>query len=91
MSGNFISLESRGLSEIGSVFVLAEALSAVNSMKNTAFRDLSEVVTESSRCSGIPIVNWNFDHFGKCCLLLTLVDGKPAVKASFQKVMSIYL
>jgi hypothetical protein len=90
-SGNIVSLESRGLSEIGSVFILAEALSAVNSMKNITFRDLPEVVTESSRCSGIPIVNWNSDYFGKCCLLLTLVDGKPAVKASYQKVMSMYL
>ena len=88
-SGNAVSLESRGLSEIGSVFILAEALSAVKSMKNITFRDLPEVVTESSRCSGIPIYYWHSEHFGKCCLLLTLVDGNPAVKASYQKVMSI--
>jgi hypothetical protein len=90
-SGNFISLENRGLSEIGSVFILAEALSNLNSFNKITFRDLPEVITESSRCSGIPTYYWNSEHFGKCCLLLTIVDGKPALKASYQKVVSMYL
>lgn len=87
-SGNTISLEGRGLSEIGSVFILAEALSAVISVKTITFRDLPKILTESSRCSGIPIYCWSSELFGKCCLFLTLLDGKPAVKVSSQRVVS---
>lgn len=79
-SGNTISLEGRLLSEIGSVFILAEALAAVNSVKNITFRDLMEVVTGFSYCSGVPIYCWDFNLFVNCCLILTLVDGKPAVR-----------
>lgn len=80
--GNPISLEGRRLSEIGSVFIFAEALSAMNSVKTITFRELPEVVIGSSRCSGIPIYCWNSGFFGKCCLLLALVDGKPTVRVS---------
>lgn len=79
LSGNIISLENRGLSEIGLLFILAEALSALNSFKNVTFRDLSEVVTEASSSCGIPIFCWD-SELGKCCLYLTLVNGKPALK-----------
>lgn len=79
--GNYISLEGRSLSEIGSLFILAAALSAINSgktKKTVTFQDLLKVVTESARCPGIPIYCW-CDCFGKRCLYLTLVDGKPAI------------
>lgn len=79
-TGNIISLEGRGLSEIGAVFILAEALSAVNSVKSITFGDLPKVAT-TSRCSGIPIYCWNSDDC-KCCILLTLVDGNPAIKVA---------
>ena len=81
-SRNSISLEGRGLSEIGSVFILAEALWAVNSVKSITFADLPKLATETSRCSGIPLYCWNCDIFGKSCILLTLVDGKPTIKVS---------
>ncbi|WGV26201.1 hypothetical protein [Halotia branconii] len=84
--GNIISLESRRLSEIGSVLILAEALSSLHSVKNITFNDLPKVVTESLSCSGIPVHRWNDDILGKCYLLLTLLDGKPAFKISSQNV-----
>ncbi|AFZ56830.1 hypothetical protein H6G54_14880 [Anabaena cylindrica FACHB-243] len=83
--GNIISLEDRRLSEIGSVLILAEALSSLHSVKNITFKDLPEVVTESLTCSGIPVHRWNCDMLGKCYLMLTLVDGKPAFKISSHK------
>ncbi|MFN6571681.1 hypothetical protein [Dendronalium sp. ChiSLP03b] len=83
--GNTVSLESRRLSEIGSVLILAEALSSLHSVKNITFKDLPKVVTESTNCSGIPVHRWNDDILGKCYLLLTLVDGQPAFKISSQK------
>lgn len=84
--GNIVSLESRRLSEIGSVLILAEALSSLHSVKNITFNDLPKVVTESLSCSGIPVHRWNDDILGKCYLLLTLLDGKPAFKISSQNV-----
>lgn len=78
-SRNTLSLEGRSLSEIGSVFILAEALSAANCVKPVTFRELLEC------CSGISIYRWNSDLFGKYCLLLAFVDGKPVVKISSQR------
>jgi len=83
MFGNTISLESKSLSEIGSVFILSSAIAGVNSGKaNTiTFPDILKPVTEFACCSKIPIYSWNCDPFGKCCLYLTSVDNKPAVNA----------
>ena len=80
--GKLVSLESRDLSEIGSVFILAEALSAANlgkPKKKIAFRDLPQSREESAPCSGIPIYCWQDDFQKKCCIYLTLINGKPAV------------
>jgi len=82
LNGNTISLEGRNLIEIISVVILAEALLAVNSVKAITFRALPKVVIEFSSCCGVPIYRWNSDLLGNCCLLLTLVDGKPAFKVS---------
>lgn len=80
--GNLVSLESRDLSEIGSLFILAEALSTTNlgnPKKKITFRDLHQSMKEPAHCSGIPIYRWE-DEFKKiCCIYLTLIDGKPAV------------
>ncbi len=81
-SRNSISLEGRGLSEIGSVFILAEALWAVNSVKSITFGKSPKVSTETSRYSGIPIYCWNCERIGKCCIVLTLIDGNPAIKVA---------
>lgn len=86
--GNAISLEHRSLSEIGSIFILAEALAATNSVKNITFSYFEKVAVESSHCSGISFYSWNSELFGQCCLFLTLIDGKPAVKASYQEILS---
>jgi len=80
--GNTISLASRSLSEIGSIFILAEALSALQSVKNTTFQDLLKQVAEPSNYSGIPIHYWDSELLGQRCLLLTMSDGKPAVTIS---------
>ena len=80
--GKLVSLESRDLSEIGSVFILAAALSAVNlgkTNKKITFRDLPQSLKESAHCSGIPIYCWQDDSQKRCCIYLTLIDGKPAV------------
>ncbi|ABA23584.1 hypothetical protein Ava_3979 [Trichormus variabilis ATCC 29413] len=86
--GNTISLENRRLGEIGSIFILAEALSAVNSVQtNITFQDLPQTVKEFSCCyGGVPIYCWNSDLIGKCCLTLTLLDGKPAIRVSSQNL-----
>lgn len=83
--GNIVSLETRRLSEIGSVLILAEALSSLHSVKNATFTDLPKVITESLNCSGIPVHIWSDDILGKCYLLLTVIDGKPAFKITSQK------
>ncbi|WP_392533579.1 hypothetical protein [Nostoc sp. C117] len=83
--GNIISLESRRLSEIGSVFILAEALSTASLVKkNITFNDLPQTVRDFPCSSGVPIYYWNSDLQGKCGLLLTLVDGKPGIRISTQ-------
>ncbi|MBD2615156.1 hypothetical protein H6G94_28550 [Nostoc punctiforme FACHB-252] len=83
-SGNNISLTSRDLSEIGSVFILAEAIlrTKVIKVKNVTFDDLEKVTEDFSQHSGIPIYCWDSETSGKCCLLLTLVDGKPNIRLS---------
>jgi hypothetical protein len=84
-SGKNISLESRGLSEIGYVFILAEALLRTNlvTVKNVTFCDLQKAKEEFSQHSDIPIYCWDSETGDKCCLLLTLVDGKPVIRVSY--------
>jgi len=79
-----VSLEGRRLSEIGSIFILAEALSARNSIKNVTFEKLLTVVVEPSSHTGIPVYCWHCKVLGKCCLLLTLIEGNPAIRVSTQ-------
>lgn len=87
-SGNYISLEGRGLGEIGSLFILAAALSSSKfgkAKKTITFQDLPKVVSESETCSGIPIYSWNLDSpSGQYYLYLTLVDGNPALRTSYE-------
>lgn len=81
--GNTISLEDRNLSEIGSVFILAEALSATHlgkKKKKIRFQDLPQGVTDSGYYAGIPIYCWKENPQVKCCIYLTFLDGKPAVQ-----------
>ncbi|MHC0067421.1 hypothetical protein ACWATR_31675 [Nostoc sp. UIC 10890] len=84
-TGNSISLESRVLSEIGSVFILAEAIlrTKLVKVKNVTFCDLQKAVAEFSQHFGIPIYCWDSRTGSKCCLLLALVDGKPAIRVSY--------
>lgn len=85
--GKNISLESRCLSEIGSLFILASAISAVNlgrNNKNITFEDLPEAVNDYPTCTiGIPIYSWNSKVLGKCILYLTLVNGKPGISPCY--------
>lgn len=79
-TGQSVSLESRDLSEIGSVFILAAALSAQNldkPKKTVVFQDLPK---NCSGCTGLPIYCWTGDTVEKHCLCLTLINGNPAVK-----------
>lgn len=82
--GNIISLESRALSEIGSVFIMASAVCTLNCgkcKKQITFGDLPQAVQESACCSGIPIYCWQSDEVGKRCLYLTVINGQPAIRA----------
>lgn len=81
-SSNYFSLAGRDLSEIGSVFIMASAISSVNSgksKKTITFGDLVKTVTESGYCSGILIYCWNSDTAGRCYLHLSVVAGRPAL------------
>ena len=83
--GNTIFLEEMGLSEIGSVFILASAMSPINlgqPRKRIRFHDLPKVTQASAGCSGIPIYCWSSEEGKKRCLYLTMIDGKPAVRTS---------
>jgi hypothetical protein len=83
-SGNNISLKSKDLSEIGSVFILAEAVlrTKLVKVKGVNFDELQKVTADFSQHSGIPIYCWDSETSGKCCLLLTIVDGKPNIRLS---------
>ncbi len=85
--GNSIPLDGINLSEIGSVFILASAIAGVNGShsqkKPITFGDLPKLVKESSCCSGIAIHCWLSDSQRKRALYLTLMDGKPAVRACY--------
>ncbi|ARV60131.1 hypothetical protein BZZ01_17205 [Nostocales cyanobacterium HT-58-2] len=83
LSGNSISLAGRRLSEIGLLFILAEAVSALHSFKNVTFQDLSQVITEDVSSPGIPIFCWN-SEVAKCSLYLALVNGQPTLKTYYQ-------
>jgi hypothetical protein len=82
-----ISLTSRDLSEIGSLFILASAISAINcgkSKKTLTFEDLPEKIGDSISCMGIPLYFWHSDLFGRCGLYLTLVNGKPGIATCYE-------
>ena len=81
--GDTILLENRTLGEIGSVFILAAALSAANlGNKKITFQDLFKAMTESedSPGYGVPIYCWHDSLQSKYCIYLTLIQGKPAIR-----------
>ena len=81
--GDTILLENRTLGEIGSVFILAAALSAANlGKKKITFQDLCKAMAESQSSAGygIPIYCWHDSVQKKYCIYLTLIDGKPAIR-----------
>ncbi|MGB3402677.1 MAG: hypothetical protein WBA77_08295 [Microcoleaceae cyanobacterium] len=85
--GNTITLESRALSEIGSIFIMASAvcpLSGSKPKKQITFGDLPKAVQESACCSGVPIYCWESEEAGKRCLYLTVVNGHPAIRTCRQ-------
>lgn len=73
-TGNFVSLKSRGLSEIGSVLILAEALSNVMSASMSDSLKISEDSGESIYSSEVPIYCWKARNLTKHCLFLTVSD-----------------
>jgi hypothetical protein len=77
-----ISIEDKSLDEVGSVLILAAAISSVNlgcPKKKFTFRDLPQVVHSSACSSGIPIYCWDDEKLIKKCLYLTLMQGKPVI------------
>ena len=81
--GQTISLENRGLGEIGSLFILVSALSQPllkKQKKTITFQDLVVQITDSAPCSGVPICYWNAEDTGKIYLYLTVIEGKPAIR-----------
>jgi hypothetical protein len=90
LTGKPVSLESRCLSELGSLFILASAISQVTfgkKKKTITFGDL-EHVTEVPRCQGIPLYSWTSDALGQCCVNLTLVSGKPRIVTYCENINS---
>ena len=91
LSGKPVSLESRCLSEIGSLFILASAISTITFGKNNKYitlKDLPEHITEIPSCQGIPLYSWTSDSLGQCCLHLSLVSGKPGIVTYCQNITS---
>jgi hypothetical protein len=82
LCGEIMSLEDRSLSEIGSVFILAQALAKLNSLSCTTFKDLLKVVVNFSNHPGLPIYSWSSENCKKGCLLLSFVDSKPSLRVS---------
>ncbi|WP_013334438.1 hypothetical protein [Gloeothece verrucosa] len=83
-SGESVSLEHLELSQIGSIFILVSAVSAVHSGRSKqqiTFKDLPKSVQECADCSGVPIYCWFRTEHQKSCLYFTLIDGKPAIRA----------
>ncbi|MEH2154756.1 hypothetical protein [Nostoc sp.] len=81
--GKTISLEDRGLGELGSLFILVSALSQPllgKLHKTLTFQDLLGKVTDSAPCSGVPIYAWNAEDTSRCYLYLTTIEGKPAIR-----------
>ncbi len=83
--GNLVSLEHLGLSELGSIFILASAVSALNlgrKKRKITFGDLPNPLQNCTCCSGIPVYCWLSDE--KCCIYLTLLEGKPVLRRCSQ-------
>jgi hypothetical protein len=81
-NGETVSLENLGLSEIGSVFMLVAAVSTIHlgrGKQPIIFGDLTKTASECDCSAGLPICCWDVEDERKCCLYLTLVDGKPAI------------
>lgn len=86
--GSSVSLEGRGLSEIGSMFIMAAAVAALNLGKPRTplkFSDLPTLVEQNSssekvNCPGLPIYCWLSDLDKKQCVYLTLTDSKPVLQ-----------
>ncbi|TRU53160.1 MAG: hypothetical protein EWV91_02350 [Microcystis aeruginosa Ma_QC_Ca_00000000_S207] len=86
--GNSVSLEGRGLSEIGSMFIMAAAVAAINLGKPRTLLKFSDLPTlvepnippENANCPGIPIYCWLSDLDKKRCVYLTLTDSKPVLQ-----------
>lgn len=87
-SGDAVALEGKRLGEIGAALILAEALFARDYRQGMTLIGLSEAVTESVDYSGIPIYYWISQYSKRCCLVLTLINGKPAIKVSSQFIIS---
>ena len=88
VQGNSVDLEGRGLSEIGSIFIMAAAVAPLNLGKPRTLLKFSDLPTlvepdippENASCPGIPIYCWLSDLDKKCCVYLTLTDSKPVLK-----------
>ena len=87
-----ISLQGRGLSEIGSLFILASAISASSFGKpkrKFTFEDLPEKTSDVNACIGIPLYFWHSSSFGHCGLYLTLVNGKPGLSTCYDSTQTL--
>ena len=81
------SLEDRKLSELGSLFILASAVSATKfgkTKKHLTFEDLPAKIEDSTPCMGIPLYFWHSERLGRCGLYLTLVNGKPGLATCYE-------
>jgi len=79
--GDRVSLARRDLSEIGSLFILAAAISPFSTGKprrKIAFADLPQDGLSPAAGPGLPLSCWQ-DESGKYCLYLTIAASCPSL------------
>jgi len=75
----FVSLENLTLAELGTLFILASAVTSHHfKEQNISFRDLL-IFNGSSNCFGIPLYYWESNSSVKFYLRLTFLMGKPTI------------
>ena len=78
--GKPISLQDRTISELGSAFILASAISASKLGKKI------NITLEKLPYLRLPIHSYDSESLGKCCLFLTLINGSPEIIIGSEKL-----
>lgn len=80
---SILSLGSRGLHEIGQIFILASAILPFELgqlKKKVTFEELFNKITDAAHSPGVPIYSWTSHSLQQYRLYLTLINGQPALR-----------